>query len=105
MELAFRAKTILTEKHHGKVFELTRKANSNWRDIGRKLGFEFEQLESIAQDQQNTTERYYVLLMRWLKQMPLSSTNAECLAQVLREVHEENLAKSFLEAMKKEIIV
>ena len=98
MELAVRAKTILTEKDHSTICKVTESACFSWRDIGRKLGFEFEQLTSIVHKPgcNGPVDYYEAVIMMWLRQMPVSSTNIERLSQVLYDVGHEKLAHSLL---------
>ena len=75
------------------LFKKLRRASSNWREIGRQLGFTHEELLAIVNCEGLKSVRDYLqeLLRLWVNKEP-GSTTMKVLAKALREAGEERLA-------------
>ncbi|KAL5489282.1 hypothetical protein EMCRGX_G018354, partial [Ephydatia muelleri] len=89
----------LCAEDHTKIFQRTKQACSEWRRIGRELGFKENELEIIRQEGGRTSlEDYYAgMLSSWLEWATPNhyTPTVERLSTALRKASKEKLASDF----------
>eukprot|EP00731_Ephydatia_muelleri_P035166 Em0101g1a len=87
---------ILHDDNHTQIFKMTKKACSEWRGIGMKLGFTDNELSAIVREPGRTHEEHYysAMLTRWLDWAPPNHylPSVQQLSVALREVGKERVA-------------
>ena len=87
---------MLHDDNHTHIFDMTKKACSEWRGIGMRLGFTDNELSAIVREPGRTHEEHYysAMLVRWLDWAPPNHylPSVQRLSSALREVGKERLA-------------
>ena len=87
---------ILCDENHTEIYYLTKRACSEWREIGMNLGFTENELSAIPREPGRTQELHYysAMLMKWLNWAPPKHylPSIQRLSSALREVGKERVA-------------
>ena len=97
----------LCDAHCTLLLKLTHKAADRWKDIGRNLGFEEEELDRIVREpaRYGDDDYYAAMVRRWLDWAPPrhSCPTVHALADALRAAGKERLA-NILELKEEELL-
>ena len=92
---------VLRRSDHRIVFGITRKACAKWREIGRELHFNMDELDEITRQlgRHGEIDYYEAMLMKWLEKTAIAGHLSAALRSQF--VGEEVLANTFIEEMEK----
>ena len=87
---------LLDAGNHTEISQSTKSASNQWRAIGGKLGFTFDELDSIVHEpgRCGDVDYYEAMLRRWLDWAPPKHPfpSLQSLLTALRDVGKERLA-------------
>lgn len=91
----------MSRNDHPIVFDKTREACTKWREIGRALRFNMDELDEITREdgRHGDTDYYEAMLRKWLEKTATTGQLSAALRS--RYVGKELLANTFIEEMEK----
>ena len=93
---------------HTDICQTTQSASSQWRAIGGKLGFTFDELDSIVREpgRYGDVDYYQAMLRRWLDWAPPnhSDPTLQCLTSALRAVGKEKQANTLTSNIVQKVV-